>query len=141
MSDRGVHRFGFSMGRLDVFGPVELYVDLGFTFFSALVLQDLVRFLLSERRDARLVRVAPGPRWERGSTGSRADGAPSSPTPGFQVFSLGAGKVHGGKIASVFPGDVPLRPVGESLVHPTEEGGPTSGTWSTAPPCSSTPRG
>lgn len=42
---------------------------------------------------------------------------------GFQVFSLGAGKVHGvGKIASVFPGDAPPKPVGESLVHLTEDG-------------------
>jgi len=42
---------------------------------------------------------------------------------GFQVFSLGAGKVHGvGKIASIFPGETPTKPVGESLVELTEEG-------------------
>lgn len=42
---------------------------------------------------------------------------------GFQVFSLGAGKVHGvGKIASVFPGDAPTKPVGASLVCLTEDG-------------------
>ncbi len=42
---------------------------------------------------------------------------------GFQVFSLGAGKVHGvGKIASVFPGDAPTKPVGASLVYLTEDG-------------------
>lgn len=42
---------------------------------------------------------------------------------GFQVFSLGAGKVHGvGKIASVFPGDAPPKPVGESLVHLADDG-------------------
>ncbi|MCS7216440.1 MAG: tRNA guanosine(34) transglycosylase Tgt [Candidatus Bipolaricaulota bacterium] len=44
---------------------------------------------------------------------------------GFQVFSLGAGKVHGvGKIASIFPGeDRPRRdPAGVSLVELTEEG-------------------
>lgn len=42
---------------------------------------------------------------------------------GFQVFSLGAGKVHGvGKIGSVFPGEAPAKPVGESLVELSEEG-------------------
>ncbi|HPD06983.1 MAG TPA: tRNA guanosine(34) transglycosylase Tgt [Candidatus Bipolaricaulis sp.] len=42
---------------------------------------------------------------------------------GFQVFSLGAGKVHGvGKIATMFPGDAPPKPEGESLVALTEEG-------------------
>lgn len=42
---------------------------------------------------------------------------------GFQVFSLGAGKVHGvGKIASIFPGETPTKPVGESLVELTEDG-------------------
>ena len=42
---------------------------------------------------------------------------------GFQVFSLGAGKVHGvGKIASIFPGEAPPNPTGPSLVELTEEG-------------------
>ncbi|MCR4392277.1 MAG: tRNA guanosine(34) transglycosylase Tgt [Candidatus Acetothermia bacterium] len=42
---------------------------------------------------------------------------------GFQVFSLGAGKVHGvGKIAPIFPGAAPIRPMGESLVRLTEDG-------------------
>jgi len=47
---------------------------------------------------------------------------------GFQVFSLGAGKVHGvGKVASIFPGeDTPVNPSnykqGPSLVKLTEEG-------------------
>jgi len=47
---------------------------------------------------------------------------------GFQVFSLGAGKVHGvGKVASIFPGeDTPANPSnykqGRSLVELTEEG-------------------
>ncbi len=42
---------------------------------------------------------------------------------GFQVFSLGAGKVHGvGKIASIFPGETPTKPVGQSLVELTEDG-------------------
>lgn len=42
---------------------------------------------------------------------------------GFQVFSLGAGKVHGvGKIASMFPGDAPPKPTGTSLVALTEDG-------------------
>lgn len=42
---------------------------------------------------------------------------------GFQVFSLGAGKVHGvGKIASIFPGEEPAKPGGESLVELTEQG-------------------
>ncbi len=42
---------------------------------------------------------------------------------GFQVFSLGAGKVHGvGKIASIFPGELAAQPVGESLVELSEEG-------------------
>ena len=44
---------------------------------------------------------------------------------GFQVFSLGAGKVHGvGKVASIFPGEEPApRPVGgASLVRLSEDG-------------------
>ncbi|HAF71178.1 MAG: Queuine tRNA-ribosyltransferase [Acetothermia bacterium 64_32] len=42
---------------------------------------------------------------------------------GFQVFSLGAGKVHGvGKIAPIFPGDTRPRAAGGSLVRLTEEG-------------------
>lgn len=42
---------------------------------------------------------------------------------GFQVFSLGAGKVHGvGKIAPIFPGAAPIRPMGESLVRLTDDG-------------------
>lgn len=42
---------------------------------------------------------------------------------GFQVFSLGAGKLHGvGKIASIFPGETRPNPSGASLVELTEEG-------------------
>lgn len=42
---------------------------------------------------------------------------------GFQVFSLGAGKVHGvGKIASMFPGEGNAKPTGASLVTLTEDG-------------------
>ncbi|MEN3011198.1 MAG: tRNA-guanine transglycosylase [Candidatus Bipolaricaulaceae bacterium] len=42
---------------------------------------------------------------------------------GFQVFSLGAGKLHGvGKIASIFPGEAKPNPAGLSLVELTEEG-------------------
>jgi len=42
---------------------------------------------------------------------------------GFQVFSLGAGKIHGvGKIAPIFPGDVPMKPTGTSLVALSEGG-------------------
>lgn len=42
---------------------------------------------------------------------------------GFQVFSLGAGKLHGvGKIASIFPGEARPNPAGVSLVKLTEEG-------------------
>jgi queuine tRNA-ribosyltransferase/7-cyano-7-deazaguanine tRNA-ribosyltransferase len=51
------------------------------------------------------------------------DGPWMTDSGGFQVFSLGAGKVHGvGKIASIFPGDDPPRPTGPSLVQLTEEG-------------------
>jgi len=51
------------------------------------------------------------------------DGPWMTDSGGFQVFSLGAGKVHGvGKIASIFPGDERPRPAGESLVRLTEEG-------------------
>lgn len=42
---------------------------------------------------------------------------------GFQVFSLGAGKLHGvGKIASIFPGEAKPNPTGLSLVELGEEG-------------------
>lgn len=42
---------------------------------------------------------------------------------GFQVFSLGAGRVHGvGKIASIFPGAGSAKPTGTSLVALSEEG-------------------
>ncbi len=42
---------------------------------------------------------------------------------GFQVFSLGAGKLHGvGKIASIFPGEIRPNPSGISLVELREEG-------------------
>ncbi|MGC9529924.1 MAG: tRNA guanosine(34) transglycosylase Tgt [Candidatus Bipolaricaulaceae bacterium] len=42
---------------------------------------------------------------------------------GFQVFSLGAGKVHGvGKVASMFPGGAAPRPSGDPLVELTEDG-------------------
>lgn len=42
---------------------------------------------------------------------------------GFQVFSLGAGKVHGvGKIAPIFPGQVQPKEAGVSLVRLTEDG-------------------
>lgn len=42
---------------------------------------------------------------------------------GFQVFSLGAGKVHGvGKIAPIFPGEARPKPQGEPLVELSEEG-------------------
>lgn len=42
---------------------------------------------------------------------------------GFQVFSLGAGKLHGvGKVASIFPGETRPNPAGVSLVELREEG-------------------
>lgn len=51
------------------------------------------------------------------------DGPWMTDSGGFQVFSLGAGKVHGvGKIASIFPGDEAPKPTGASLVKLAEEG-------------------
>mgnify|MGYP000132525064 CR=1 FL=1 len=51
------------------------------------------------------------------------DGPWMTDSGGFQVFSLGAGKVHGvGKIASIFPGEAVPKPTGPSLVKLTEDG-------------------
>lgn len=51
------------------------------------------------------------------------DGPWMTDSGGFQVFSLGAGKVHGvGKIASIFPGEAAPKPSGPSLVKLSEEG-------------------
>jgi tRNA-guanine transglycosylase len=51
------------------------------------------------------------------------DGPWMTDSGGFQVFSLGAGKVHGvGKIASIFPGEAVPKPTGPSLVRLTEDG-------------------